>query len=561
MQNGLPEQLYPTFLKAFNEQSFRPCHLFIVAASFKDGLTISHASEEKPEDAWSAVAKKWSGGVICIEFVTSSRRVTWADCLNEIGANGINHFPHGIAFDKDWKIALTEQELNEFLKPNDAAQNPYEVPAEADSGHDWLFALDEETLSELLEKQDTLEKSYNILDATELQEYCRRRFGCDFPNLAATDEVEIFDTTKILFQEGMSEPEIKIPPLRVGVLKSPSNLGYTTTTLMAYMANKFNIELYFFTPKDINRENETVNATLIEGNKRIKKIIPLPKIIYDLVGYFYRKEIKAMFRSLKNQPYFFQYGWGASKEKMYDILSADERFKKFLIDTHTVKDFDHFMALFKQYHNDVVIKPFNGSLGKGVIRVTFDGEKYIINVDKEKIFFNTVDELKNFYEKNFTPVKQVLQPYIVSRTKYGNPFDIRIHVRRGAEGKFKFFPYPRLGRAYDGILSNISAGGYTMPIVKFLKAEFGDDWKNVYDKMINLSSLLSEFVQASFNRRIFSIGIDIGIVRREDSYELKLFEVNTYNPGIVGIPIEAAFVTLEYLQYLGKNLDKEVIKP
>ena len=118
-------------------------------------------------------------GGIRIEFVTSVRRVTWADCLREIRANGTNSFPHGIAFDKDWRLALMEQELNEFLKPQDDA--PF--------------------------------------NTGELQDYCRRRFDYDFPNLSATDEVELFDTTKIFFQEGMTEPLTTAPPLRVGVLQ------------------------------------------------------------------------------------------------------------------------------------------------------------------------------------------------------------------------------------------------------------------------------------------------------------------------------------------------------
>lgn len=79
----------------------------------------------------------------------------------------------------------------------------------------------------------------------------------------------------------------------------------------------------------------------------------------------------------------------------------------------------------------------------------------------------------------------------------------------------------------------------------------------LYDKLMRLGNDIAEFVQSSFDREIFAMGIDVGIQRRGTSYELKIFEVNTYNPGISSIPIEAAFITLEYLQYLGKKLRQE----
>lgn len=341
-------------------------------------------------------------------------------------------------------------------------------------------------------------------------------------------------------------------PLRVGMLSRSKKLGnYTTTNLMAYMARQFNIELYFFTTKDFNPEDKTVHATLIDGNTQIEKTIPLPKITYDISGAFYRKEVRTI---LGNETYFFQYGWGASKQTINDLITKDERFKEFLIETHVPESFEHFMSLFREYRNDVVLKANNGSMGNDVVRIFSDGAGFTITLKKEQLLFNSVTELQDYYEKNFTQKVYVLQPYIISRTKYGNPFDIRVHARRGSDGKFKLCPYPRCGRNPESILSNIATGGYTLPIVQFLKQEYDNDWKTIYDKLIYLGNNIPALIQASFNKTIFAMGIDVGIQRRDNSYELKLFEINTYNPGIASVPIEAAFITLEYLQYLGKCL-------
>ena len=347
-------------------------------------------------------------------------------------------------------------------------------------------------------------------------------------------------------------------PLRVGVLKQSNNLGkYTTDNLMAYMARQFNIELYFFTTKDFNPEDKTIHATFLEGTSWIERTIPLPKITYNTFECFSgepRKEIKSM---LMKESYFVRRGIFMTKAEIYNKLIADGKFNEFLIESHTVKSFEHLLELLKQYNNDVVLKPIHGMQGTGINKITFNEKGYVIRNDTfgEK-FFKTVDEFRNYYDENLAQSQNILQPYIVSRTKNGYPFDIRLHARRAAEGKFKVFPYPRIGGSSEGILSNISAGGHTMPIVKFLKEEFGNDWKIIQVDLMNLGEVFPDYFQSLLPKMITSMGLDVGIQRRGPSYELKLFEVNVGGPGFGAIPIEAAFANMEYLQYLGKTIGK-----
>ena len=463
------------------------------------------------------------GGVIRIEFVTSSRRATWADCLKEIRANGINRFPHGIAFDKDWQVAFTEQELNELFNPQDDA--PF--------------------------------------NTGDLHKYCRRRFDCDLPNLDATDEVEVFDTIKIFFQADMSEPAINIPPLRVGVLQEDKNKGkkpykLSAIGLMTYMAKNFNIELYFFTSHDIDFDRKIVNATLIEGQNFVNKVISLPKIIYNIPeaisGSDKNKNLKL--RLEKDGCHFVRPVLSLSKQTAYDMLLNNTLLKEFLIETHTIKNFENFLVLFKEYHNDVILKPVLQAGGYGVSRITFADEKYCVNVRQKRISFNSVDEFKSYYTENFTDGEWILQPYINSRTKTDNPFDVRVYIARIAEDNFKSFIYARIGNA-KGVISNLHGGGHAVYGERFLKDEFGDDWKILYDRLNYLGNIFPEYFQSFFKEKFFAIALDVGIQRRNNSYDLKIFEVNSRSPGMGFLAREAAFASLEYLRYLGKTLDKE----
>ena len=343
-------------------------------------------------------------------------------------------------------------------------------------------------------------------------------------------------------------------PLRVGVLRkaigrlwNPDSPSFT----MFYTAKNFNIELLAFTPKDIDFANKTVNATILEGTQRIRKTVPLPKII-DNPASLFNGEYGKMLKTLEKDYFFTRHAEHTSKQNIYNMLLKDGRYKDLLIDTHTVEGFAHFMTLLRKYGNDVILKPAGGNEGKGVARITSDGAQYVINLKTDKITLKTVDDLKKFYDENFSATRHVLQPYITSRTRFGNPFDIRIHTRRGAGGKFKVSPYPRIGNE-NGVVSNVGSGGYTMRFDLFLKAEFGDDWKTLYDRIMELGNNFPEYYQTFFKSELFDVGIDLGIQKRGDSYELKIFEVNTYLGGSF-VRVEDAVTRLEYYYYVAEKL-------
>ncbi|MBQ6005152.1 MAG: YheC/YheD family protein [Selenomonadaceae bacterium] len=352
-------------------------------------------------------------------------------------------------------------------------------------------------------------------------------------------------------------PHINIQPVRVGLMRSKGHLlaRRSTSLAVAYMAKHFNIDMSFFNPEDIDFENKTVNAIIIENNVRSRKVIPLPKIIDNDIRCF-RGEIGKSVNKLRDYCYFIRPIDGMTKQRFHDALLKDGRFKEFLIETHPLDNVEDFLKLLEQY-KDVILKPLHGVGGAGVSRITCDGKQYVANL-KNKKFNLSNDELLQFYEENFTKLKYILQPYINSQTKQGNPFDIRIHARRGAGGKFKTISYPRIGNA-EGVVSNLATGGYIAGIDSFLKSEFGDDWKIVYDKLSAFSNTFPDYYQSFFPDTIFDIGIDVGIQKRGDSYELKLFEAYI-QPGTAYIELEDAVICLEYYSYVNQKLQKESIK-
>lgn len=325
---------------------------------------------------------------------------------------------------------------------------------------------------------------------------------------------------------------------------------------MSYMAKHFNIEMAFFHAEDIDFEKKTVNAIIVENNRRTKKIIPLPKIIDNDIRLF-RGEIGKSVQTLRDYCHFIRPVDGMTKQRFYDTLTEDGRFKEFLIETHPLDNFKQFFQLLKQY-TDVVLKPLHGVGGKGVSRLTVKDGQYVVNLKNEKIFLESSDALSKFYEENFSKVRYILQPHINSRTCQGNPFDIRVHARRGVDGKFKTISYPRIGNA-AGVVSNLATGGYISPLDSFLKAEFGDDYEIVQDKLTTFANTFPDYYQSFFPDTIFDMGIDVGIQKRGDTYELKLFEAYI-QPGTAYIEVEDALNCLEYYRYIAQQLSKDTLK-
>lgn len=176
----LSEKLYPAFAEKF--ASGKPCRLFLSASSMKERATVCNVVCDTPEEAWAtaltalkdALDKKniVKPSILRADWITSSETLTWSGCLKKIKSVRRNWFRKGIAFDKDYRLAFTEQELNANLILYD-------------------------------EKQ---EKPNGDFRPDRAETYCRQRFGCSFPQLAETDEVEIFETEGVFFQSGTDAP-------------------------------------------------------------------------------------------------------------------------------------------------------------------------------------------------------------------------------------------------------------------------------------------------------------------------------------------------------------------
>lgn len=162
----------------FKEFPAEPCRLFLSASNMKTRAIVRHAVGDNPAETWTTalnalkeiLGKKDGVNILRADWVTSSDKMTWAQCLGLIRTLRCNEFRRGIFFDKNYRIAFTEAELNANL----------------------IFCNDE--------------KINGKFQADKAEIYCRQCFNCEFPKMSDADEVEIFDTVGIFIKTGMTEP-------------------------------------------------------------------------------------------------------------------------------------------------------------------------------------------------------------------------------------------------------------------------------------------------------------------------------------------------------------------
>lgn len=285
--------------------------------------------------------------------------------------------------------------------------------------------------------------------------------------------------------------------------------------VMLYMAKSFDVDLFLFEPKDVDFENRSINGLFFEHGDCLRKTVPIPPFIDNHYTLF-DEELSNYTTVMRVYP-------GDTKFTTYRDLKNDGRYEDILIPTFEMNSFEDLTAQLSAFA-EVILKPVLGAKGVGVIKLAKAGDKYHL-MEKSGSSYLSEQELKDYYRENLSK-GYILQKYIECRNKSGEPYDFRIWSVDEGNGKWAAAVYPRAG-GKEGILSNIDAGGYCIPIELSLKREFGKQWQDVHKELIKFGKEFTPHYAGLIQRDIFELGIDIGITRTEDGFKYWLFEANS----------------------------------
>lgn len=325
----------------------------------------------------------------------------------------------------------------------------------------------------------------------------------------------------------------------VGMLRT-SNNPLILARSVAYVCDHYQINFFYFSPEDVDIDNRKINAQIFKNGEWIRQLVEFPTVVDNEPMKSCNKEIYAALKEtaiLTTNPI-------GGKNKVFKLLKKSQLFEDVLIPYVLVEEPDDVLIYLEKY-NKILLKPVFSNQGRNITAIERNGETYkVINDDTvEDIDYKGL--VKLIVQKFLNP-DYICQPFIESKTKDGSPFDIRLHVRKNEKGKWqKVKIYPRIGMGKN-ITSNISQGGSIAPNIPFLKSNFGNEWKEVKNKLEILCQSFPKRFESLYSYDLDALGIDLGIDLKGN---IGLFEVNTY-PGQQFFYLEDSEMRVAYYRYL-----------
>jgi hypothetical protein len=333
------------------------------------------------------------------------------------------------------------------------------------------------------------------------------------------------------------------PPIRIGMTSNVFGLG-STALAAAHAAHMQGAEFFFFKLDDVDPADESIGGMFFRDGGWEKRRTAFPDVIDN-----------ATLEQLSGQ------GWDALVRKcrittpflggklaVDRALRASGKFEELLIPTAKVESPDLLfqeVARFKR----VVVKPEFGGLGRGIIFIAEKDDGYFVNVEGSSKNLAR-PELKAFVARRLAAESHIVQEYVPSRTARGQPFDVRIHVRRDGNAEWQHvYSYARLG-AGTSIAANLAKGGALAKPKHFLKHQYGDGADKVMERLALVTAQFPPLLQSLYpGRTIPAMGIDVGF---DEQGHPRLFEVNS-NPSAEYVPFNDHMWRIGYAIHLVEN--------
>lgn len=316
--------------------------------------------------------------------------------------------------------------------------------------------------------------------------------------------------------------------------------------LTAKMAKYYGIDIIYFRPKDVNIETHTVTGKFLINDQWVSKKVEIPKVI-DISPYCFKRKNRIITNYLQNNCYLTYTNKNRiTKEKLQEFMKNDSLLSQYVIPTTRYESFKDLEQQLKKY-GTIVLKPIRSERGKGIYIIRKKGRKYLVGHNKEVYIFSK-RKITKLFKKEITK-KYIIQKYISSRALNGDPFDCRIHFEKNGQGKWSIAKiYVRIGIGQT-VISNMNQGGGMADPKVFLKANFPDKWKEIYQKLLDLGEIFPYKFESWRKTDIMSLGIDVGVEPNGDIY---IFEANGA-PATANLKGEVVNLRTQYYNYLIKT--------
>ncbi|NBI28268.1 YheC/YheD family endospore coat-associated protein [Chengkuizengella marina] len=276
----------------------------------------------------------------------------------------------------------------------------------------------------------------------------------------------------------------------------------------------------FFTPKDIHVDSNKIDGWTYYGGWS-KRILPIPNTIYNRLStrkqenkssvQHFMKEVKSKYHTqIFNEKFL-------DKTEVYDALSKSKNLQKYLPESYLLKNYSMLKMMCSKY-TTVFLKPSQGSLGRGIIRITRQSNgAYLchfasVNGSHSEKFSN----LKKVYAKISGKLKskkyQIQQGISLIKVNH-RPIDFRALVQKNINGEWEITSIVGRIASNNHFVSNLARGG-TLSSVKeaLLKSNLPKhEVRNTIHRLNHSALKIVEGLEEQIPNHFAELGVDLSI--------------------------------------------------
>jgi UDP-N-acetylmuramoyl-tripeptide--D-alanyl-D-alanine ligase len=296
------------------------------------------------------------------------------------------------------------------------------------------------------------------------------------------------------------------------------------TSFYALAAKEEGVNFIYFSPKGVDFKNKVINGYIYRDEKWERAQRRFPDVIFNAGSPAKLNRSKNIVNRLRKEIPFTSYPVG-NKIAVYSRLKKARTFSRYLIPSQTISSTTELLAFMKA-HRKVVFKPVGGHRGEGVTFIEKKSNQFLVQ-SNGIISVYSLAQLNNFVSKRLRHTPYLVQRYINSRTKAGEPVDFRLHVHKDGNKKWVISViYARISTT-KSLVTNVHQGGKVVILDDFLTDQFPTNQENIKHKIENFALKLAHHlddIQVKQGRhKLDELGIDIGL---DENNNIWLYEVN-----------------------------------
>ncbi|HEX6923377.1 MAG TPA: YheC/YheD family protein [Bacillales bacterium] len=327
-------------------------------------------------------------------------------------------------------------------------------------------------------------------------------------------------------------------------------------------AAQLGLNAHKFIPADIDPYTEEITGETFDSDSGEwkRETFSIPEVLYDRCFYTSSHAYKTnapIVEWLKNRTMFLGFGL-PNKSKVYEALQNESYLNDYTIDTIKAERADSIIDELEK-KNTLLLKPENGSQGKGILVLKKQSENFIVQTDRrgktvQKTFLRK-SQLKKWLDNQLVRTSFLIQPFLTLQNEQNQPFDIRVVVQKNGSGNWSERGRGvRTGKS-GALVSNLHSTGEIVDFEQWLSSLPRNKRSFLQNELSSIINRVPPLLESSFGP-LFELGLDIGV---DQGGAVWILEANS-KPGHQTIlegagtdGNEIAQAPLQYARYLLKQ--------